>query len=191
MSGFSYHLDPMPAHAMQYFPGAGAPPPPALMAGPFWQPLRNDFRSPWPFTYPQPMLAPYPPPPYSANSTAPQVGPPGMLASADMLLPKDLVYMRVPDGGIKLWEHRHGTGLSFKIYMALCDYTVKQLIDHMGGGKGDAVSEAIERGGGRWEQGKTFKYDSDKANITPLNKLGWTKSRGTESEPLWVVFHKA
>ncbi|KAI9814291.1 MAG: hypothetical protein M1832_005931 [Thelocarpon impressellum] len=84
--------------------------------------------------------------------------------------------------------------MRFKIFLAPCNVTVKQLISLLGAGEGAddkcGVTECVELGYGRWGKGiSVFRADGAKCDQT-LEDIGWDAERGDTKKPVWLAVHK-
>lgn len=123
--------------------------------------------------------------PPAAKPAAPSAKAPDVHAGAVYLYHPSNVYLKVPNEAKKLWEHAGGQ-FGFKVYKIGTNTTVKQLIERLGGGEKDAVTECNENGNGKWTKGVTASWK--KAGDKTLEALGWTEKRD-EVNPVWVCLH--
>ncbi len=173
----------VPAGPPGFLPG----PQPAIMAY-----LVPAF--PWPVPAPAPAAEP-PAPPAPAPPAPPSI--PGATCAGGIrkginyLYPAKHTHIHFIRGLDEPWkEENNGKGFDFHIFVASCKWTVKDLIEQLGGDDTMAVTEVYERGGGAWQQGATIPYKDDKANKT-LAAWGWTEKRGKSQPPVWLVLHNA
>ena len=139
------------------------------------------FREPPP--PPQPPLVPRPlaPCPPGGGNSAPSETHTG----AEYLHSRSNLYIKVPNDGKKLWEHQGGQ-FAFKDYKVGTDTTVRHLIERLGGGEDQAITECYENGSGRWTKGRTVTHMAGEA--VTLESLGMTERRD-QTAPVWVCMH--
>lgn len=119
-----------------------------------------------------------------ANTKAPNI-PPWAL----YLYPKSHLIVMTPNDGSKLWELN--SSFPFSTYQVPTNFSIKELIEQLGGGKDHTITEVHERGDGNWQKGMSIAHGSDKAKERlDSGKVGWTEAKGTDEDPLWVVLHK-
>ena len=83
--------------------------------------------------------------------------------------------------------------MKFNIRLAPTNMTVRELIDQLGIGGGDAtlcgISECLELGDGRWAKGLTIFKSNANVDKT-LGDVGWDEARGDDRMPVWLCLHQ-
>ncbi|KAI9725374.1 MAG: hypothetical protein M1828_003224 [Chrysothrix sp. TS-e1954] len=175
------------------------PGPPYAAPAPLQPQYYPQYPYPAPYGYtPPPVPAPTPAPvpvpaptptPKKAKEKAPKprTKQPEILPGAQYLYPASHVTVKCIQ--TQVWK-TPGAQFDFQELVVGTSWTVKELIEGLGGGKGYAVTEVVEVGDGTWSKGTTVKHDDKDGAKLNLEKLGWTAKRGNEQEPLYIVLWK-
>lgn len=114
---------------------------------------------------------------------------PGKPNGAQYLYPKSHLLVMTPTDGSKPWEKQNESFPS-SMFQVPTNFTVKEMIEQLGGGKDHVVTEFSEKGGGLWQKGLSIAHTSDQAKERlDSSKVGWTGARGTDEDPLRLAFH--
>ena len=89
---------------------------------------------------------------------------------------------------VKPWELPKQT-FSFNVVALSCFSTVRETIEKLGGGRDYIMTECLELGDGRWAKGTSIAW-SDVRATRGVGALGWSRRRGVEVGPIWVVVSK-
>ena len=128
------------------------------------------------------------------DGQVPGVNPPsGLREGVRYLYPANNTLIHVANSSDHTWNNSSGGGLvNFFIYIVPCCINVRELMELLGGdGENVAVTEIFETGGPYWDKGMTIKYTDEAMGTRPLSFMGWTKQRGADLPPVWMVLHRA
>ena len=128
------------------------------------------------------------------DGQVPGVNPPaGLREGVRYLYPTNNTTIHVLNSPDQTWNNSSGSGLvHFFIYIVPCCISVRELIELLGGdGENMAVTEVFETGEQDWDKGVTVKYNDEAMGTKALSSMSWTKRRGADLPPVWMVLHRA